>query len=141
MRFRKLRIALSVACSITCLLLIASWVRSYRVIDVVQRTTSTRITLVSETGIIQLSRLRPAVESPTLQWHTLNDFMGTHPRTWSFNSSRDGIRISFPHRLPIAMLATVSIFAGKPWIDLRFSLRTLLVATMLVAVVLGLVFI
>jgi hypothetical protein len=33
MRFRKLRIAWSVACAIACVLLIALWVRSYWAVD------------------------------------------------------------------------------------------------------------
>jgi hypothetical protein len=33
MRFRKLRIALSVACGIACVLLIVLWVRSYSKVD------------------------------------------------------------------------------------------------------------
>jgi hypothetical protein len=138
MRYRKLRIAWSVGCGITCVLLILLWVRSYRVIDVVDWTTSTRITFVSEIGIIQVSRSKSsAIDARTWKWHTLTDFMGAFPRTWSFNSSRDGFRFSFPHRLPIAVFATL---AAAPWIrqlNWRFSLRTLLIATTLVGAILG----
>jgi hypothetical protein len=79
-----------------------------------------------------------AINARTFEWHTLTDFMGAFPRTWSFDSSRDGFRITFPHRLPIAVFA---LLAAAPWIrqlNRQFSLRTLLIATTLVAVVLGL---
>jgi hypothetical protein len=119
-------------------LLIALWVRSYWVIDVVHWTTSTRITFVSEIGIIQVSRSKSiAINARTWEWHSLTDFAGAFPRTWSFNSSRDGFRFSFPHRLPIAISG---VLAAAPWMHKlrwRFSLRTLLIATTLVALMLG----
>src|SRR4051812_11045209 len=103
MRYRKLRIAWSVCWGLACVLLIVLWVRSYRVIDVINWTTSTRLSVASEIGIIQVSRSKPATESRMWEWHTLTDFMGAHPRTWSFTPTRDGVRFSFPHRLPIAV--------------------------------------
>jgi hypothetical protein len=140
MRFRKQRIAWSVACGIACVLLILFWVRSYRVIDVVHWTTSTRITFVSEIGIIQVSRSKSiAIGARTWEWHTLTDFMGAFPRTWSFNSSRDGFRFSFPHRLPIAISGVLAVAPWMRQLRWRFSLRTLLIATTLIAVVLGLI--
>jgi hypothetical protein len=47
----------------------------------------------------------------------------------------DNWLIVFPHWLPVLQCAT---FAAVPWIR-RFSLRTLLIATTLIAVVLGLI--
>jgi hypothetical protein len=139
MRFRKLRIAWSVLCGIACVLLILLWVRSYRVIDSVSWTTSTRIGVGSEIGIIIVSRSKStAINARTFQWHTITDFMGAFPRTWSFDSSRDGFRITFPHRLPIAITGILAVAPWIPQLRLRFSLRTLLIATTLVAVVLGL---
>ena len=51
----------------------------------------------------------------------------------------NGFYTRFPHLLPILALATLSVAAALPQIRWRFSLRTLLIATTLVAVVLGLI--
>lgn len=39
-----------------------------------------------------------------------------------------------------AIVLTIALAAGLPWIQLRFSLRTLLIGMTLVAVILGLIF-
>jgi hypothetical protein len=69
----------------------------------------------------------------------LNGLYGAFPRTWSFNPSRDGFRFSFPHRLPIAISAVLAV---TPWIRqirCHFTLRTLLIAMTLFALLIGLV--
>jgi glucose uptake protein GlcU len=45
-----------------------------------------------------------------------------------------GIGTSFPYWLAVVVLAAIG---GAPWIKPHFSLRTLLIATTLVAVILG----
>jgi hypothetical protein len=139
MRFRKLRIAWSVVCAIACVLLIALWVRSYTWRDGVWGRFSDLqgFVLSSYEGRIQLALERglgifpwrivyaepverngppnyfPAIECP----------LSTFGQYWAM-----------PYWL---LLALLSPLAAAPWLRLRFSLRTLLIATTLVAVVLG----
>jgi len=54
-----------------------------------------------------------------------------------FDSRDGGINLAIPIWLPILLLASLAVV---PWMRWQFSLRTLLVATTLVAVVLGLAF-
>ena len=139
MRFRKLRIAFSATCLIACVLLILLWVRSYRVVDVVHWTISTSFSVSSSPGVMGASTSRANVDRlPKLAWVTITPMPGLM-RSWYYKSDRDGIRVLFPHRLLIAVFATL---AAAPWIrqlNWCFSLRTLLIATTLVAVVLGLI--
>jgi hypothetical protein len=53
---------------------------------------------------------------------------------WVFTFANDGLIL--PYWLCSLITATI---AGAPWISFRFSLRTLLIATTLIAVVLGLI--
>jgi hypothetical protein len=84
MRYRKLRIAWSVACAIACLLLMALWVRSYAVLDFVHRHNA----------------------------HLIQTAIGFFSVLFAF-------------------------LAVAPWLRWRFSISTMLIATALVAVVLG----
>jgi hypothetical protein len=115
MRFRKLRIAWSVGCAIACVLLIALWVRSYSAPDVWH--TFARFP-----------------NSPTYYYNSFQGRLriGT-PKTWEAGA------ISISHWIYILCFAALAVL---PWIRQlrwRFSLRTLLIATTLVAVVLGLI--
>jgi hypothetical protein len=145
MRFRKLRIAWSVGCGIACVLLIALWVRSHFVLDWVGRgdPTSSEITvvsLISDNGTLVvahrtelLSQLLPAV---TDGW-TYMRFPRKYATDDTFDWKHDdkGFLLRFP-MLILAMLFVAT--AVGPWlIRWRFTLRTLLIATTLVAVVLG----
>jgi hypothetical protein len=139
MRYRKLRIAWSVVWGLAAVLMIALWVRSYRGYDVVYRQTkTTRTVLSSAAGIIGLSK-RNLEAIPEWGWSKIELMPGTIPRAWGFSSGNNGTSLRFPHRLPIAVF---SVLAAAPWIRelrWRFSLRTLLIATTLIAVVLGLI--
>ena len=119
MKFRKLRIAFSAACLIACVLLIVLWVRSYR---------------------------HP--------WHYQARFDGG----WANGTSKDGafgwetFRIvsashlmlnktghSLPCWLPTTLAAAVAVAPWIRYLDWQFSLRTLLIATTLVAAALGVI--
>jgi hypothetical protein len=59
--------------------------------------------------------------------------------SWTYNSDQYGRHILFPYWLPISITAALS---AAPWmrqLKLRFSLRTLLIATTLVGVMLGII--
>jgi hypothetical protein len=114
MRYRKLRIAWSVMCGIGCLLLIVLWVRSYSCNDHVHfPVMSDRMVTIDSTAnrlsITTYSLYRP------LAWHR---------------------GITLPHW---CLILIASALAAVPWLRWRFSLRTLLIATTLIAVVLGII--
>ena len=162
MRFRKLRIAFSVTCGIACVLLIVLWVRSYWSDDSVNHATR----LASPSGQISAHLIgcrsfhgtirflyvpdTPLIrELPQYGWqvdsHPIElGFGEVLPSMLTFEREKfgsDGFAITVPDWVMVVILAAL---AGAPWLRWpkkfsRFTLRTLLIATTLVAVVLGLV--
>ena len=144
MRFRKLRIAWSVGCGILCVLLIVLWVRSYWRIDALFGLGSapqyfavgSEHGVVSVTGNPNLLALLHAANwklegFPPGPKPDQSGFLGFYYET----SQQQGTHL----RLPICFLVILSVTAtAAPWIR-RFSLRTLLIATTLVAVALGMI--
>jgi hypothetical protein len=156
---RLFRIAASAVFGILCLLLVALWVRSCSHIE----STSVRIageriagaTSVKQHIIVAISRYHPILGVPhrwSLNSRSIADtFPGKSdsqierqigfPEFPGFSFRRNGsggFRLVIPHWF----LVSVTVFlAIAPWIrySKRFSLRTLLLATTLVAVVLGLI--
>jgi hypothetical protein len=136
---RYLRIAFSATCPIACVLLILLWVRSYRGCDVVYWAPSTRLTMSSASGVIGVSVTNTGA-TPKWAWNTIEIMPGPVP-SWYFKSDHNGTHLRFPHRLPIVVFAVMGVVASRPWLrklKWQFSLRTLLIATTLIAVVLGL---
>jgi hypothetical protein len=157
MRFRKLRIAWSVGCGVACVLLIVLWVRSYWWWDTAVGPMSPTKTLIvfSSSG-----RLGGRLDGPAkfaAGWHFIHSSVAkmlkedeeelslgrgvvTKPNrpSWPvFGRCSDG-NFRVAHWLAVLFFATLGIVAA-PFIKWRFSLRTLLIATTLVAVVLGLI--
>ena len=146
-RFRKLRIAWSVVCGIVCVLLIALWMRSYRwrdgiggrvlgrYADIVTGFGEFRVLLLEPlpgtTGIRLYSRENTG-STPNAHWGKVDQ--GGLGYRWRIYSN--GVHIQASFWWPV-VFATVS--SVLPWIRWRFSLRTLLIATTLVSVGLGLV--
>ncbi len=146
MRFRKLRIAWSVACGIVCLLLIVLWVRSYwwaDYIDIPVTTNKTTILALVPGGVGIQHRVNPKMLWPTTPWKLVTrppqDDWKVHSRLGFFyehNSQRTTIECAY-----LVMLVGIAATGAASWLPWpkRFSLRTLLVATTVVAVVLGLI--
>ena len=151
MRFRKLRIAWSVFWGLLAMLLIALWVTSYRgpgtgylpVPGVCCR---------SAEGILLVARFGTTPEPPDKDKKrvliTFHDRRVGKPIDVAPNHKWGGFYLSFTDtsfywmQAPYWFLIAVSgTFSAAPWIRQRihFSLRTLLIATTLVAVVLGLI--
>ena len=156
MKFRKLRIAWSITWGMACLLLITGWVRSYFIGDSVEHWHNrTRMMITSVRGqfvavSIDYSPTVPAV------------FRGFKFHSWNFTnlSSDRYVENSFQMRsllgfrigrvsatvrshaflligIPYCFPAFIAVLLGaSPWFlcDSRFSLRTLLIATTLIAV-------
>jgi hypothetical protein len=137
---RYLRIAFSATCLIACVLLIALWVRSYWWMDTTgfiadHILASIRGRLLWDTPLKVVAR--PG--SPSLATYATARFGGT------YTLPLDGILVTpGPGGTGIAIwipALLAAILTAIPWMGLkwRFSLRTLLIATTLVAVVLGLI--
>jgi hypothetical protein len=133
MRFRKLRIAWSVTWGLVAVLLIVMWARSYFACDTLQ------IYFNSQT--FRLDHLQGVMYGRT----TLSKNSG--PDYWLLDTGQPQ-RLGKTHIFPTvggfgafipfwcsALLA--GMLASVPWLHWRFSLRTLLIATTLVAVALG----
>ena len=146
MKFRKLRIAWSVAWGVLAVLLIALWVRSYWWVDSIDIhiSESTHACLGDLPGGIELKRVSP-------QWIAEN-ILDSIPVSTAFRNFENA-RPPFPIRaqgllftgirrrcVPFWFLLLVTTAVGTaPWIRWRFTSRTLLIATTLVAVGLRLI--
>src|SRR3954454_25406500 len=158
MRFRKLRIAWSATCLVACGLLIVLWVRSYWRYDwsggIIVAPTNGKLygtsgcLFESANGVVAvvyvgnvwqslsyLSSLGSSSAEPNLRVIKDDDAESAY---WGFRGkvSPNGV---FRGSAPIWFFVVASdTFAALPWFRWRFALRTLLIATTLVAVALGL---
>jgi hypothetical protein len=149
MKFRKLRIAWSVFWGVACLLLIVLCVRSLNRIDALTwhydnaeafqiRTNPGQVTFMAFTdqpvpplAVRQVGRLWLS------EWfESMRLYGGTMQWWFQARSNHAGWHVSIPDWFLILLCCA----AGSiPWLRWRFTLRTLLIATTLVAVVLGLI--
>ena len=147
MRFRKLRIAWSVLCGIACVLLIVLWVRSYwwwdtvqgPLLDGVQFSAGShhgRLAIGTDAFEIAQSTELGATKCAIVLRNS-RYFKQDYSIGFAFFHSDGSWAIHIPHWFAIDGLAHSS--RPHPWLRWRFSLRTLLIATTLVAVVLGLI--
>jgi len=148
MKYRKLRIAWSVAWGVACLLLVALWVRSHTNCDIVFNVTGSGqvSTFGSNRGTVYLSNMFIPAEALAIRpvpfsggWkhasnepYDYNDGKGMYDLV--LTSSRTSLRV--PNYVLVAV--TVAI-AAAPWLrwSPRFSLRTMLIGMTLLAVGLG----
>jgi hypothetical protein len=147
---KYLRIAVTALCLTACMLLTALWVRSYRWVDVANgpRLGSRIVTIGSTPGVLCI-----AFPSVSISWigpwdrHSFNVNWREGSRndgtqidtlriwgTFAYENANRGVYI--PYWFGVFISATA---ATIPWISWsrRFSLRTLLIATTLVAVGMG----
>jgi hypothetical protein len=138
MRFRKLRIAWSVAWGLAAVLLIVLWVRSYQyppapspVEEFPPAALGGNVAVSFAHGMIYITLMTKEPHPSLERKISVGEF------TWASSSP-----LSFFATVPFWMPAVLSLTTGiAPWIhwSSRFSIRTLLIATTLVAVVLGLI--
>jgi hypothetical protein len=136
---RGLRIAWGAVFGILCVLLIVLWVRSYWWWDTLHHVESgsERTTLGSNFGTLYLMHsMKPA--SDTRRWTLIRDEALRTPTKLRWRYVSGMVVIVVPDWIPVIIAGTI---AAVPWIRPAkcFSLRTLLIATTLIAVVLGLV--
>jgi hypothetical protein len=158
MRFRKLRIAWSAVWGIFCVLLIALWIRSYQHVNNPKTKIYSRgdefayldpqerlWRVTSWKGAIQLSVTN---RDPIWQFEPTAPPLGggwttsmAQPQLLGFGYVQKGRSSSvvLPVWFPLFFCVTLVAVPWIPKFRWKFSLRTLLIATTLVAVVLGLV--
>jgi hypothetical protein len=142
MRYRKLQIAWSVGWGLLAVLLIVLWVRSYYVFDYVSRINAFSTTIGSNAGALSFEqvdlKLERGVSSRSHGWRHKAVKPSQLPTgfSWRHVPSLGTLRIQIPYWPLFVATAAAATFPGVAW---RFSLRTLLIATTLVAVLLGLI--
>jgi hypothetical protein len=148
MKQRKLLIAASVFFStVTCAAILGMWVRSYSTCDTIWRIGSNNLltTLGSNNGTLYFTCHRiPTIPGDSRfgprdpGWgHSVGSVTNSKSFNWliSFAKGVD-ILIRAPYWCFIPLFA---VAAYIPWINWRFSLRTMLIATMLIVVLLGMI--
>jgi hypothetical protein len=142
MKFRKLRIAWSVGWGLFALLLCLLWVRSYWWLNQAQYKLSNTESLVvlSAGGTVSAAAMgsrAPIVSSFYSAPITDAEIESYQRIRWQFTFSRFNKELRVPTWFAVLVCGSI---VAIPWLPVkRFSLRTLLIVTTLVAVVLGLV--
>src|SRR5262245_46647259 len=142
---RYLRIAFSVTCGFVAVLLCVLWVRSYWWWDWYNSGTVLRqnVTIGSSQGwlgiVIRIGTSTDTPQRPFSLDAIPADVEYVENANWEFHTFHypwgSAYDITIPHW---SVVLSAAIFAVAPWLPFkRFSLRTLLIATTLVAVVLG----
>jgi hypothetical protein len=146
------RIAISAMSTLACVLLIALWVRSYWWHDIVACgiTSKDRIRIDSTNGgLAVMHKSLHGTSGTFVKWKVASlwspsqgvfpiGFTDENYAGFSVEKLTDGFSLSVPYWFLVPCFAAIGTLAyASKW--KRFSLRTLLIATTLVAVVLGLV--
>jgi hypothetical protein len=138
-----LQIAMSVTCGVLCLLLIVLWARSYSTMDDVRLPVTSswvvRVTSIESKVIFTYYRtLGPS----NIQW-TTTDFSNAYDRSVTRFKAWKWVPIAghlygfvIPQWFPLLALTSLAIV---PWVRWRFSLRTLLIVTAVIAIILGII--
>ena len=133
---RYLRIAFSATCLIACVLLIVLWVRSYWCVEYIRAgAPPSCIEIKSADGKLHFYRFAGEGKA-FFSLESLSYTEGDHAFASNTWDSFDSWYIVVPDWF--ATFAVI-VFATVPWLPGRFSLRTLLIATTQVAVVLGII--
>ena len=140
MRFRKLRIAWSVGCGIACVLLIVLWVRSYWWVDNALNFLGHDLASVHGNVVLDDTICFTFVDGKIIYLGgTIGPFFAISFPLANVAYVRQGTGIAVPYwALVFPLAATFTIVPWIPW-STRFSVRTLLIATTLIAMVLGLI--
>jgi hypothetical protein len=152
MAYRKLRIAWSVGWGSLAVLLLVLWVRSYWQADELGGDVGHGFTSIGiRAGKLVFLRLRfqtglpigihtfpRLVYDPTTVSYSdrIVEEQTHHPFGFWWEAAPDSLEIALPLWFSTLLFTCLSV---APWIRWRFSLRTLLIATTLVAIGLGLV--
>lgn len=136
-KIRTVQIAVSAVCLLACALIVALWVRSYWTADVLRWAGSGKVTLILKLGTVTFTSSTVQFSgAPTWQWESTptEDMMPDSLRDWRLRVGNSAF-IRFPFCLPVAIFLLSAI---APWIRWHFSLRALLIAIAVIALLLGL---
>ena len=133
---RSIRIAFSAFCGLVAILLAVLWVRSYWRCDAIRSPNHSATAIL---GRLMIDK-QYAIESLSNEFSPqLNNDVGysSFPVNGITITDLERGGIALPLWMPTLLFSTLSL---APWLSLkRYSLRTLLIATTLVAVILGIV--
>jgi hypothetical protein len=136
---KYLRIAVTALSLAACVLLVALWVRSFKTCDLLIKRHADgwmQTTFCSSHGTLEFVQSRDDVAGRP-GWHYIGiDGCGPPPQVFVFEFVSAWKLIRIPDWLSLMLCAASAI---APWLRWRFSLRTLLIATALVAVGLGVI--
>jgi hypothetical protein len=128
------RSAFSAACLLMVVLVVALWVRSYDWFDITERTSALNICSMQGKLFVGDAFMVLGHDSANLTVPLPPAHFGIctlSSNSFELVSLRDGVAV--PYWLVVAVMAPIGVV---PWLRPRFSLRTMLVATAVVAVVL-----
>ena len=143
MRFRKLRIAWSVFWSLAAVLLIVLWVRSYWWLDNMVFSVPETTIAISEEGALGITSYAEKHDTGyssilSIPVKDIPTRLRSGPiQKWSFSSNPFSTGIRFPHWFAVLIFAGLAVAPWSRQLHWHFSLRTLLIATTLIAIVLG----
>jgi hypothetical protein len=145
MKYRKLRIAWSVAWGVLCLLLVAYWAWSYSGPHggLMRSTPTLKYEHYSHDGrliILKAPRFYAPGGAEVLMGYPeelFSDSTKTMLKIGRYASGRNSW-ISVPYLLPVSVVLIFASLTWLPWSS-RFSLRSLLIGITVVAVLLGLI--
>jgi hypothetical protein len=141
---KYLRIAVTAVSLTACLVLVALWLRSYWYLDRIDGSIGKPwiIFFTSKQGEFSCEwndHDEPFGPSWGFMTKPVEEDWDRHPLSYGggyLNLESDSLLIVVPYWAALLMATTLTLF---PWIRVRFSLRTLLIATALVAVGLGVI--
>jgi hypothetical protein len=143
MRFGKLRIPFSAVCGIVCVLLIGLWVRSYWVGDAISwDQLPEQVAIISAVGGISYAEFANPAGDGDGSWRIYSQPIDPETKHRAiilrFQWIRDvyDLHVIVPYWFPVLLAAAIG---AAPWVrwSRGFSLRTLLIAATVVALVLG----
>jgi hypothetical protein len=133
---RYLRIGFSITCGIVAVLLVVLWIRSYRAENVITifRSNSIGWHVVFWDGQVAVTSA-PYVRGNPGAWRLYNSW---EPGIFGFN--RFATPTSHSVKVPAWSIPTIlASLATLPWPRWRFSLRTMLIVTTIIGLLLGLI--
>jgi hypothetical protein len=139
---RYLRIAFSATCGIACVLFVVLCIRSYWRLDVLVRNNGSNSTIIRvDAGLMTLSQanFRSGLSGDDV-WTLIVDNASWGMNYWQFDWARNKDLILV--RIPVwVSAAALAVLGYTPWIrwSNRFSIRTMLIATTLIAAALAII--
>jgi hypothetical protein len=136
---RYLRIVFSCVCGIACVLLVVLWVRSYWCSDRVQRFWPTGFYLVTPAnGVLHFAYGREEIPLTGGTYWSYDPRKPSLPHRQHTGFTSNGWQIYVPFWLMLPFVVAICLAPWVPW-SKRFTMRGLLLITLVIACMLGLV--